>query len=206
MPLILWLALSGIVTAQIPALPTPVPKTQPSVLTPSVPKVQPASNYRLSANDSVHIKVFQEDDLDVTVRISRDGTIQFPLIGSARIGGCTVQDAGQMLEAALREYLVRPQVSIRVTEYSKRRFTVLGQVMKPGAYDMPEDLSLNLLEAIGMAGGYTRIANATKIILKRRVSGAETIYKLNGKAMATEGEKRFDIQPGDTILVGESIL
>lgn len=170
-------------------------------------KNQPSANYRLNANDLIHIKVFQEEELEAMVRLSKDGTIQFPMIGSARVGGQTVQEAAQTLEAALREYLVRPQVAIRITEYSKRRFTVLGQVMKPGAYDMPEDLSVNLLEAIGIAGGYTRIANPAKVILKRRVNGAETIFKLNAKTMATEGEnKRFDILPGDTILVGESIL
>lgn len=190
MPLLLWLALAGMALAQAPE-----------------PKIQPSSNYRLSANDLVHIKVFQEDDLDATVRISKDGTIQFALIGSARIGGCNVQEAAQIMETALREYIVRPEVSIRVMEYSKRRFTVLGQVMKPGAFDMPDELSLNLLEAIGMAGGYTRIANPSKVTLKRRVNGAETIFKLNAKTMATDGEnKRFEIQPGDTILVGESIL
>lgn len=171
------------------------------------PTSPPASNYRLSANDLLQIKVFQEDDLDATVRISKDGTIQFPLIGGAKIGGKSVQEAAQTLEAALREYLVRPQVSIRVIEYSKRRFTVLGQVAKPGAYEMPEDQSMNLLEAIGVAGGYTRIANPSKVILKRKVNGVETIFKLNAKTMATEGEQqRFDVLPGDTILVGESIL
>ena len=179
---------------------SPTPKTD-------LPAGAPSANYRLAANDLIHVKVFQEDELESTVRISKDGTIQFPLVGSARVGGRTVQEAAQTLEAALRDYLTRPQVSIRVMEYSKRRFTVLGQVMKPGAYEMPEDQSLNLLEAIGVAGGYTRIANPAKVVLKRRVNGVETIFKLNAKAMATEGEsKRFDILPGDTILVGESIL
>jgi polysaccharide export outer membrane protein len=167
----------------------------------------PAANYRLSANDLVQIKVFQEDDLDSTVRISKDGTIQFPLIGGAKIGGCTVQGAASVLESALRDYLVRPQVTIRVTEYSKRRFTVLGQVAKPGAYEMPEDQSMNLLEAIGVAGGYTRIANPSKVVLKRKVNGEEKIFRLNAKTMATDGEnQRFEVLPGDTILVGESIL
>lgn len=167
----------------------------------------PSSNYRLNANDVIHIRVFQEEDLDTTVRIAKDGTIQFPLIGGAQIGGKTIEEATQTLEQALREYLLRPEVTIRVTEFVKRHFTVLGQVMKPGTYDIPEDSSLNLLEAVGVAGGYTRIANPGKVILKRQVKGVETIFKLNAKTMATEGEsERFEILPGDTILVGESIL
>jgi polysaccharide export outer membrane protein len=166
-----------------------------------------SNNYRLNANDVVHIRVFQEDDLDTTVRIAKDGTIQFPLIGGAKIGGKTIEEATQTLAGALRAYLLRPEVTIRVTEFVKRHFTVLGQVMKPGTYDIPDDSSLNLLEAIGLAGGYTRIANPAKVILKRQVNGAETIFKLNAKTMATEGaNERFEILPGDTVLIGESII
>ena len=164
-------------------------------------------NYHLNANDLLEIKVFQEDDMNTTVRVSKDGTIQFPLIQTATVGGKTIDEATQTLQQLLREYILRPQVSIRVLEYSKRYFTVLGQVSRPGTYEMPDASTINLLEAIGLAGGYTRIANPAKVILKRQVHGAETIFKLNAKNMAIEQEStRFEVLPGDTILVGESIL
>lgn len=169
--------------------------------------VQQMDNYRLTAQDVVQIKVFQETDLETTARISKDGTIPFPLIGSVSLGGRTVQEAGNTIREKLKEYLVNPQITLKITEYSKRRFTVLGQVGRPGTYDFPDDTTMNLLEAIGMAGGYTRIANPGSIILKRQVNGQEVIYKLNAKSMSKdEATKRFEIQPGDTILVGESII
>jgi polysaccharide export outer membrane protein len=186
------------------ALGDPQPKAQP------IQEVvaEGESNYNLAPNDLIEIRVFQEEDLHSKLRISKDGTITFPLIGVVNIGGKTPQDAAKVIRDLLqKDYLVNPQVSITVSEYTKRRFTVLGQVQKPGAYEMPDRDSLTLLQAIGMAGGYTRIANPSKITLKRIVHGQETIMKLNAKSMANEGaSSTFEIQAGDVISVGESIF
>ncbi len=93
-----------------------------------------------------------------------------------------------------------------MAEFAKLRFAVLGQVQKPGTYELPGNESVDLMQAIGLAGGYTRSANATKIIVKRVVQGAEQIYRLNGKTMARGGSQGFRIQPGDTITVEESFF
>lgn len=167
----------------------------------------PLASYKLSPKDTVHIKVYQEDDLETTARIDKDGNISFPLLGTAKIGGQNVQEATATMERLLKEYLVKPQVSLSITSYSKRRFTVLGQVNHPGTFDMPEESSVNLLEAVGMAGGYTRIANPSKITVKRIVQGQETILHPDGKRMLKEtGTPTFQVLPGDTIVVGEAIF
>lgn len=166
-----------------------------------------SNDYRLSTNDVVHIKVFQEEELETTARIARNGTITMPLIKNAMLGGLSRQEAEQRLETQLKEYLVRPQVTVRIVEYTKRRITVLGQVNDPGAIELPAEGSIDILEAIGMAGGYSRIANAGKITVKRKVNGKDAIYKLDGKKMANdEDNNRFEILPGDTITVGERWL
>ena len=64
-----------------------------------------------------------------------------------------------------------------------------------------------LLQAIGMAGGYTRIADPGKIILKRITNGREQVFKLNGKKMAGNGATAsFVVMPEDIITIGESIF
>ena len=60
--------------------------------------LQPAANYRLSPKDTIHIKVFHEDDLEITARVDKDGNIPFPLLGTAKIGGQTVQEATATME------------------------------------------------------------------------------------------------------------
>jgi len=48
--------------------------------------------------------------------------------------------------------------------FAKRRFSILGQVGRPGSYEMPESVQrYRLLEAIALAGGYTRIAAPERI-------------------------------------------
>src|SRR5438309_1180492 len=64
-------------------------------------------NYALSANDLIEITVFQEKDLQTTSRISRDGTITFPLIGAVSVGGKTAQQAAEVIREMLeKDYLV----------------------------------------------------------------------------------------------------
>lgn len=168
----------------------------------------PPASYRLSANDLIHIKVFGEDELECSSRIARDGTVPFPLLGSIGVGGKTLLEATSAIQSALRTYLVNPQVALRILEYNKRRFTVLGQVNRPGTFDMPDDSPLSLLEAIGMAGGYSRLANPSKVTVRRSSpGGVEDIFKVDAKRMAkSKTGNPFLIQPGDTVVVEESLF
>lgn len=169
------------------------------------PAAPPA--YRLAPNDIVHIRVFQEDELETSARVSKTGAIPFPLLGTVNIGGYSLQEATSILETSLRSYLTHPQVAIRIVEYSKRKFTILGQVSRPGTYDFPDDSSVSLLEAIGMAGGYTRIANTSKITVKRHAQNGEQVFRIDGKKMAREKESRpFELTPGDTVIIEESLF
>jgi protein involved in polysaccharide export with SLBB domain len=164
-----------------------------------------AANYLLSPNDLIYVKVFQEDDLNSTLRVAEDGTIIFPLIGSVKIGGQSVATATRSIHDLLdARFLVNPQVTLTVLGYANRHITVLGQVQKPGDYNLRDQGSVSLLQAVGMAGGFTRLANSANIIVKREVDGQEKILHLNGKTMASDNRSDpFVIVPGDTITVTE---
>ena len=192
---------------QAPTIPVAIPFAVPTAAPVAVPAVA-ESNYPLSPDDMIHVKVFQEDDLESTLRIAKDGTITFPLIGLVHVGGESPQDAATAIRVLLeKDYLVSAQVSVTVMEYAKRRYTVLGQVQKPGSYELPDREGITLLEAIGMAGGYTRAADPAKITLKRRSAGKETIFRLNAKSMASgASSSSFEIEPEDVITVGESMF
>ena len=165
-------------------------------------------NVRLGADDLIEVKVFQEDDLTTRARLSRDGTISFPLLGTVTLGGKSVPEAGELIRSRLAErFLVNPQVNLTVLEHARKIFTVLGQVQRAGTFRFPDRESLNLIQAIGMAGGYTRIADPAKITLKRQVNGREAVLKLDAKRMAKDGESApFEVLPGDLITVGERLF
>ena len=167
------------------------------------------ANYRLSANDLLDFRVFQEPELDGVIRVSGDGTAIFPLIGAVNVVGKTVTAATEEIKARYRDgYLVYPQVSHTVRTYAQKLFTVLGQVQKPGSYDMKGSDEITLLQAIGMAGGYTKIANPGRVTVKRQQEGGgERVIKLDAKRMARgDDSASFYIKPGDVITVAESLF
>ena len=172
-----------------------------------VPVISAPSNYHLSTDDQIGVEVFGEDDLRTAARLNADGAVSLPLLGSIKLAGLTLnQAAAKLTELYGRDYLMNPKVNVMLIAYAKRRFTVLGQVNRPGSYEMPEGSpsGIDLLEAIAIAGGYTRIAAPERISVKRR----EQILRVDAKKLARRGGSSglFRVEPGDTITVGESIF
>jgi protein involved in polysaccharide export with SLBB domain len=185
---------------------------QTAPATPSTPQAalmtRSGTAYILTANDVVHIRVFQEDDLETRARVSKDGTITVPLIGAITIAGKTIEQAAALIREELdRDYLVNPQVTVSVFEYSKRRFTVLGQVNKPQTYEIPFEETITLQQAIAMAGGYTRLGSPSKITVERMVNGKKEIHRIDAEKRAREKDAAdFEILPDDVIKVGEKLF
>jgi protein involved in polysaccharide export with SLBB domain len=187
---------------------TAPPQGLPSAVTPQAQSTSTLDNYILSPNDIVLVKVFEDPDLDSQHRISQDGTINLPLIGVVQISGRTVtQAANTIRERLLRGYLRNPQVRVNVIQYASRRITILGQVQKPGSYLLPNEERVDLLQAIAMAGGFTRLADEGRVLVRRNVNGVETILKVNAHAETKNSSSQlFEVQPDDKITVGERIF
>jgi polysaccharide export outer membrane protein len=168
------------------------------------------AGYQLSANDGIGVEVFGEDDLKTMARLDSQGNVSLPLIGSVRIGGLTLAQATtRVTELYARDYLVNPRVKVSLVGYARRRFTVLGQVNKPGSYEMPETSpgGIDLMEAIAMAGGYTRIAAPERTSVRRHLAnGGDQIMRVNAKRVERGQTANFRVQDGDSITVGESIF
>lgn len=167
-----------------------------------------AKVYLLYPNDVIQIHVYQEDDLDTKGRIAQDGTLTLPLIGVVKVGGKSVEQAASMIqEFYKKDYLVNPQVGVTIVEYAKRNFNILGQVQRPGTYELPNEQSIDLLRAISMGGGFTRIGNGSKVTVQRKVGDQTKILKLDADAMAKDKNATpFEVLPEDTITVGEKLF
>ncbi len=180
-----------------------------SAFPPAPPQMAALSpNYRLSPGDLIYVKVFQQDDLCSSVRLGEDGTITFPLIGTVKVGGLTVAEATKVIYKPLDEhYLVNPQITVTVLSFTDRHVTILGQVEHAGSYNLKEQSSIDILEAIGMAGGFTRLADTSEVMVRRTVSGSATIMRINARKIASDsGASNFEVLPGDTITVQERIF
>lgn len=163
------------------------------------------NDYVLSPGDTIELSVFREPDLLARSTIARDGSVQLPLIREIKLADLTVREARTLLTKLYSEqYLVNPQISLSVVQFAQRKFTIMGQVARPGSYELQGGQSLGILEAIGMAGGFTRIADRGRVIVRRGTGGEGRVFKLNAKRMAEGKIEMFEILPGDVITVGES--
>jgi protein involved in polysaccharide export with SLBB domain len=161
---------------------------------------QGQTDHRLAPGDTVVVKVYQEQDLDNSAVLGKDGTISLHLAGAINLAGLTAAEAAKAIEAAYRDrkFLVKPSVTVAIG-IVKKRFSVQGQVMKPGPYFFPDGERVTLLQAVGFAGGYTRIANASKVTILR---GSRTI-KVDAKKLAKVGGETIYLEPGDVVNVPE---
>jgi polysaccharide export outer membrane protein len=168
------------------------------------------AGYQLSANDGIGVEVFGEEDLKTMARLDSEGNVSLPLIGSLRLSGMTLAQATtRVTELYARDYLVNPRVKVTLMGYARRRFTVLGQVNHPGSFEMPETSpgGIDLMEAIAMAGGYTRIAAPERTSVRRHLAnGGDQIMRVNAKRVERGQVANFRVLDGDSITVGESIF
>src|SRR5947207_1059110 len=174
------------------------------------PGVSAPSGYILSANDQVAVEVFGEEDLRTNGRLNGEGNLSVPLLGSIHLAGLTLsQAATRLTDLYARDYLVNPRVNVMLVGYAHRRFTMLGQVNRPGSYELPEGAQegIDVLEAVAMAGGYTRIAAPERIsVRRRRPTGGDEVIRVDAKRLARTSGQNFIVRAGDTVTVGESIF
>jgi polysaccharide export outer membrane protein len=171
-------------------------------------QVRTSSTYTLQPGDLVEIKVFQEDNMSRTVRVDGNSKISFPLVGTLSVKDCSLEMAEQRLVSRLKDYIKNPQVSILIKEYGNKTIYVLGQVKKPAAIQLPPEKSSTVLEAITSAGGFTDIANTSKVRVLRMENGKQTSLDVDVSQITKQGDKSLDItlMPGDVIFVPQSMF
>ncbi len=174
-----------------------------------IPANAQKSDYKLQPIDVIKITVHEHPDLETMTRVSSDGFISFPLLGKVEVKGLTVQDVEDKLKRLLEaDYLVSAQVIVFIEEYHPREVSVIGEVNEPGKYEMPEEKEMTLLEAIAMAGGFTRDADVNKTKVIREQNGHRETIGIRVKDITEKGEKEKDIklEPDDIVIVPESFF
>ncbi|MBK1877935.1 polysaccharide biosynthesis/export family protein [Pelagicoccus mobilis] len=187
----LWLALSSVCSAE----------------------VVDTDDYRINPRDLIQFQIYEEPDTLMVQRVSAKGELPLPMIGVVSVSGLSLREA----EAKLRdlyiegEFFVDPQVILVLEQYSEQTVSVLGQVNKPMRIVFPVEASrLNIVQAITIAGGLTRLARADSVQVTRiGVNGLEkrTIVNVEAyladKRRKAEPEEQFELLPGDIVFIPE---
>lgn len=162
-------------------------------------------DYRVGIGNLLYVEVYDEDDLTKEVRVLTDGYISFPLLGSVKAAGLSVGELEESIRSALAaKYLVNPQVSVLVREFSN--VYVFGEVIEPGA--LPLYGKMTVFEAITRAGGFTEIANPSKVKIVRQQNNQEVTLVTDINKLTKNGDTSEDIelQENDRIIVSRGFF
>ena len=165
----------------------------------------------LHPGDTIHISVWQDPKLDRTVVIAPDGTFGFPLAGHIHGGGMTPQAIEGELRARLQKNYTGPldvTVSLAAVnrdeeDTTKPRIYITGEVLRPGP--VPIKPSINVMQAIALAGGLGPFAARQRIQLHRKIAGVDSIFVFNYNTYlsGTQTDDNINLQSGDIIIVPE---
>lgn len=159
----------------------------------------------LGSGDLIEVRVYQEPELSGGFRVGPEGTIDYPFCGKVTLKALTASQASDALTQCLKQgYLKSPQVSVLIREYNSKKVFVFGEVQKPGTFPFEENMSI--IQAVTLAGGFTKTAARNSIAVTRTVDGQEKRVRVPVEDIGTGREKNFALQPGDIVFVPESLF
>jgi|SRR5579862_352661 len=169
--------------------------TEQHTPTPAVP-----ADYVIGADDTLHITVWKEPDMSVSLPVRPDGKISIPLLDDVQAAGMTPMQLAASIKEKLKKYIADPRVTVVVTAMTSQRIYVLGEVVHTGP--MPLLPGMTVLQALSSAG-FTQFANLKSIYLLRTQNGQETKIPFRYKDALKGKDTQPDLvlKPGDTIVV-----
>ena len=157
--------------------------------------------YLVNAGDRLEISVWKEADLQREVLVRPDGAFSFPLAGQIMAEGHTVTEIREELESRLAKYIPDLVSTVTVLDVNGNRIFVIGQVNAPGMFVM--NPSLDVMQALAMAGGTTPFAALKDIRILRRRNGVQEAYEFDYTRVADGRslEQNIELQSGDVVVV-----
>lgn len=176
-------------------------------------------SYQLSPGDVLQVEVLEDPSLNRNALVLPDGTVTFPLAGTLRASGRSIDQFRSALTSALApNFAASPTVFVSVARLATPTDTAmaatntvdvyaLGEFNTPGRFDVEPGTSL--LQFLAASGGLSRFAATKRIQLRRRdASGVERVYSFNMRAVEQGAAIRGELilQPGDVIVAPERRL
>lgn len=166
----------------------------------------PNADYRLGPGDAIGVQVFQSPDLSVDARVSENGVISYPLVGSLQLGGLSIAEAEQKIADALRSggFVRSPQVNIILRQVRGNQVAVLGQVNRPGRFPL-ETFNTRVSDMLATAGGVTPGGDDVLILTGQRQGQAfRRVIDIPGLFLNQKPEDDVVLAGGDTLYVNKA--
>ena len=158
--------------------------------------------YRVGVADVVRVTVWKDPSLSTEMAVRPDGKISVPLLGELDAAGRTPEEIQVQMSRRLSAFVKDAIVTVIVVEVNSYRFTVAGNVERPGMFT--PRYFVTLTEAIALAGGPNRFgATSEVVVIRPRAAGNPSRIPVDYDRILSgeRPEANIVIRPGDTVLV-----
>ncbi|MEL6866636.1 MAG: polysaccharide biosynthesis/export family protein [Bacteroidota bacterium] len=166
----------------------------------------------LKKGDKITLSIWQHDQLSIGsintvyntdemtgrwVIIDKEGEVNLPKIGRAKIEGYTIKEAAYYLEALYSKHIKSPVINLRVLNHF---VTVIGEVNAPSRYNLDNE-TIRLVDLIAEAGGLTEYAEAKDVRLIREINGQLLSMSIDMTSLLEMKTKNAILLPEDVIYI-----
>jgi polysaccharide export outer membrane protein len=163
------------------------------------PPVPDANDFRIKDGDVIHVRVFNQDNLQRDEKVRPDGKVTIPTVGEVMARGKKPTDLAKELEVKLKNVVVAPSVSVSVEPTTQVTICVLGEVRNPTCPTL--DNGSGVLVALAAAGGTTDFASSDKIFVVRKGVEKRIRFRLSDLEQGDKRSVGFTMQVGDVVVV-----
>lgn len=177
------------------------PNSKGSVSVPSnmEVKIQPDDILKVSVNSlSVESNaLFNPAGNEAGYKVDKAGNIGFPVVGSIKVDGLTLEQAQTKISKELDKYVKNSIVSVQFLNF---KITVIGEVNRPNSFSITND-KVNVLEALGLAGDMTVYGKRENVLVIRQNGNERTMARINMNSRDVLNSQFFNLKQNDIVYV-----
>ncbi len=174
--------------------------------------------YILGPGDKLKIIFLYAPSISDEYPVLSNGSLPLPLVGNLDVRGKSINQVQNILIKEFSKQLLRPDLSIQVTDFRPVKVSVIGEINKPGLHDFStagEDGNTTkiptLIEALTKAGGVTNQTNLKDVEVIRKFYGNEESLKKTSLSLVdiiTKGDQSQNIflYDGDIIILKKASI
>jgi polysaccharide biosynthesis/export protein len=163
--------------------------------------------YLLGYGDVVEVKFFKNEEYNDTVSVRPDGRISLQRVGDILVRGMSTTKLEDIVTTTYSEILRNPEVTVIVREFGGQEFYVMGEVQKPGKYEVAKGMTI--LRALATAGGPKDTGKLNSVMLLRADDygrAAATRLNLDMSSVTDNLSRDLSLQAYDVVYVPRTFI
>ena len=136
----------------------------------------------------------------ITYLVKKDGTIEFPVLGTVKIAGMSMIEAVTYFKKELSVYIIDPIINI---EWANFKFSVAGDVNKPGQFLLKNE-RITIFEALSLAGDLNITGLRSEVLVVREHNGERKFFQLDLRSKDIFNSEAYYIKQNDYIYVAQN--